>query len=235
MTIIDWPVGLPLFDATDFSLTGSTPSSGQALDGREQLVWRENRVWQARLTLAALRGTQVLILRAFADQIRGRYGKFRVPICNRHTTRYFGDPNAFWAGIGITPTEISEGFTRYSDGTTFSDGTGFALPDYGDPVFRSAAPVGATRVFLDGYLGRHVSVGAHFTVNGFLYRVASNSDGDLRINPPLREAVTVGTTALINNPSVVVRLQSADGLRVTENHNRITPPISFDVIEAFDR
>ncbi|MDI3335861.1 hypothetical protein QKW60_05550 [Defluviimonas aestuarii] len=235
MTVVAWPTEIPVFESVDWRLSGFTQSPGRAMDGREQFVWRENRVWRATITLPALRGSKVSTLRAAVDQMRGRFVRISIPVCNRYTTRYRGDPVAFYASVGITAQQISAGYLRYSDGTTFSDGAGFALPDYQEPVAMYAASAGASRIKLHGYLGRHLSVGAYFTINNFLYRVQSNDDGDIRFNPPLREAVLAGASVDVSNPTTHVRLESDDEFRVAENHNRITSQVTFDVVEAFDR
>lgn len=235
MTVVTWPAEIPVFESVDWRLSGTTQSPGRAMDGREQFVWRENRVWRATITLPALRGSKVAILQAAVDQMRGRFVRVAIPVCNRYTTRYRGDPATFYASLGITAQQISDGFTRYSDGTIFSDGTGFALPDYQAPVALYDAVAGASRIKLHGYLGRHLAVGAYFTINNFLYRVQSNSDGDIRFNPPLREAVLAGASVEVSNPVAHVRLDTDDEFRVAENHNRITSQITFDVVEAFDR
>ncbi|WP_347311361.1 hypothetical protein [Defluviimonas sp. SAOS-178_SWC] len=235
MNILDWPSELPLFDVVDLWLSGSTSSSGVGLDGREQILWRENRVWRGALSLPALRGSQPMRLRALAAQLRGRFGRFRIPICNRFTPRLQTTEADFLAKIGISATDIANGYSPWSDGTLFTDGTGWALPTSAEPVIAFAAPSGARIIHMENYIGRHIEVGAYFSINDFLYRVVENVDGAVSFDPPLREAVIAGSTVNVSAPMFVCRLVSDDGMRVPEHHVRITPSVGIEVVEAFDR
>ena len=210
-------------------------TSGRALDGRQQYVNVENRTWEVQYGVIGawdhLMGQWI----AFLDQLGGPRGSFLVPVSNAITTTYGGDPAAFWTSAGISAAEISDGFIRWSDGTTFSDGTGWALPDYGDPVVSFPAPAGSSVIRLHGYLGRNLAVGAYFAINNFLYRVQSNADGDIRFNPPLREAVLVGDVAVVNAPKARVRFGSDEDYRGAIEIRRYYGPYRMSLVEAFDR
>lgn len=233
MIIVDWPAGMNLPDSVDWHLSGTSQTPGPGFSGRQQFVWRDNRRWMATITLSA-RGRQVLTLRALADDLRGQGAALRWPLCNRYTPRLLTTQADFQAGLGVTTPMATDGIP-HDGGIRHSDGTGYAAPNANDPVIWMAAPAGSTIVRMGDYLGTHLAVGAYFSVNDFLYRVAANDDGLVRFHPPLRAAIAAGTVARVNRPTILVRLADADGLIVPDNHNRIAPDVSFDVIEAFDR
>jgi len=124
---------------------------------------------------------------------------------------------------------------QYSDGTNFSDGTGFALPGYDEPTVSANGSAGASAIQLDGYIGRNLSVGSFFSINDFLYRVEANVDGAVTFNPPLREAVTVGQAVDVSVPKIRVRLRDNDGWRVFQNYGFYSSAMTFSVVEAFER
>jgi len=235
MATLEFPSTLIARETGHWRLRTSTFTPGRALDGRQQFIGVENRTWEVAYHVSnawdGLTGTYL----AFIDQVRGATTSFLVPVANAWTTTYGGDPAAFWTSVGISATEISDGFIRWSDGTTFSDGTGWALPDHGDPVVLFPAPAGSSRIRLHGYLGRNLAVGAYFAVNNFLYRVQSNTDGDIRFNPPLREAVVVGDVAVVNAPKARVRFGSDEDYMAALDIGQYYAPFKLAFVEAFDR
>lgn len=230
-----WPSDLPLFDEVEWTLIGSTPGPGLALSGREQFLWRENRSWRGRLTLAPLRRDRIMALRALGDELRGRYGRVAVPVCNRYTRRYSGDLAAFLASAGVSAPQQAAGGLTFSDGASFDDGALFALPSHEPPVARQDTPAGAVLIDLDGFLGTYLAVGAYFSHDGYLYRVSANAGGSVRFAPPLRAAIAAGARVEVSAPVIVVRLAGDDGLRVPDPHGRLTGKITVEVMEAFDR
>jgi hypothetical protein len=234
VTILDWPSDIPPPMSASWFLQVSTKSPGPGLDGRRQVIYREMRYWTCKLQLTELWGQRLNTFEAFLDDCFGSAGLIRVPVVNSNVLRAPSDVASFLELIGASDTDPTIG-VPFADATTFDDGLGWDIPSSSDPTFAADAPVGATVTTLVGFLGENLIVGGFFSVNGFLYRVAANTGGVVRFNPPLREAVTAGTTAKVNAPECVMRLSQDMQARLTrEQRMRGTVP-AFDLDEAFQR
>jgi hypothetical protein len=88
---------------------------------------------------------------------------------------------------------------------------------------------------VDGYLGRQLAIGAVFSLGEFLYRVAANDDGRIRFNPPLRQAASAGDQVEVSSPTILCRLADAQQMRLDVEFCLYGSPLTFDVVEAFDR
>lgn len=234
MALIDVPSGLALYALNNWRLRTMTPTPGPGLDGRQQWMFRENRVWMNKYSVERAWDDQNEgAYLAFLDDLKGAVNSFLLPIYNR-TPNYL-DAAELWREMGYTEAQIAEGRTYYDDGSRFSDRSGFALPDGADPIFGADAPVGATLVTLLGAVGELLWIGAGFSVDGFYYRVAANTAGAVRINPPLRQAITAGTVALVGVPQIRVKLENDEAVKAAHDISRLSAPYSLSVIEAFDR
>lgn len=229
------PAGITVREMAHWRLRTSSVSSGRALDGRQQFLHVENRTWEADYGVIGawdhLMGQWI----AFLDALGGPRTSFLVPVRNDLTLTYGGDLTAFYAAAGVSPAQVADGFIRYSDGTTFSDGAGFALPSVAEPAVLVAARAGDASIALGGYLGRHLAVGAYFAIDNFLYRVQSNIDGAVVFNPPLRADVAVGATAVVNAPMARVRFADDEAFRAAIEIRRYYGPYRMALVEAFDR
>lgn len=213
----------------------SSSRVSRGLNGRSQVVFAESRYWAGQLDLLPISLPEQMRLEALADDMRGRAGVIRVRFCNSGTPRFLGDLSRFYESVGTSTVEIAEGYARYDDCTAFDDGTGFALPEVDDPIAVSSGETGASRIRVDGYIGRNLAVGAVFSHNDFLYRVADNLDGSLRFNPPLRQTISLGEVISVNTPSILVRLSEDDGARPFREIGRRGRPTTIRVEEVFDR
>lgn len=229
------PAGITVREAAHWRLRTSTFSPGRALNGRQQFIAVENRTWEVEYGIVGAWDAQMGAWLAFLDAVGGPKTSFLVPVRNDLTVRYGGDPAAFYTALGFTATEIANGYQTWSDGTTFSDGTGWALPSTADPVLTYAAPAGASRIWLDNYLGRVLAVGAYFAIDNFLYRVQSNDNGDIRFNPPLRTAVAAGAPVEVNAPRARVRFPDDAAFADAIEIKRFYGSYKISVVEAFDR
>ena len=225
---------LKLF-SQNFWISQSTGSSGRGLDGRQQVLFSENRFWVGRIDLPAYTGGDIRKAQVIGDQLRGRANILRVHVRNVGTTVFHGDLAAFLTSVGVSAAVQAHGHEDYADGTHFTDGTGFALPSPNDPVAQYQAPTGATTLVLDGYLGRHLSTGAFFSHNDFLYRVEANDDGRITFNPPLRRAVLAGDVIEVSNPKIQVRLSDDAGWQPYSEAYRRTGQMEINVDEVFGR
>lgn len=235
MALPSIPAGITVREMAHWRLRASTFTPGRALDGRQQYVGVENRTWEAEYGVIGAWDHLMGQWLAFLDEVGGPRRSFLVPVRNDLTLTYDGDLAAFQALAGATPTQISEGFIRFSDGTTFSDGTGFALPSPADPTVQSDAPAGASRILLGGFFGTNLAVGAYFAIDNFLYRVQSNSAGDILFNPPLRADAPAGTTAVVSGPMARVRFPDDAAWQQAIEIRRYYGPYRMALVEAFDR
>ncbi|WP_136441637.1 hypothetical protein [Pacificoceanicola onchidii] len=232
--VIDLPPVVPVRHAP-FWLETDTTSAGAGLDGREQVVFTENRRWVSEIEIPPLRASAARLAAVVGDQLRGRANLLRITFPNFGTATFEGDEDAFLRSIGIAPEDIARGFVLFGDGSSFDDGAGFALPDHAEPTVVSGAAAGASSLELDGFLGRSLAVGSFFSINDFLYRVEQNTDGTVVFNPPLREPVSAGDAVAVTMPSVLVRLRNDAGWRVFQQFGRHSERMRLRVTEAFDR
>ena len=235
MAVLSIPAGIIVRETAHWRLRSSTFTPGRALDGRQQFVNVENRTWEATYTVIGAWDDLTGEWLAFLDQVSGPRTSFLVPVANAWTLTYDGDLAAFQALAGATPTQISDGFVRFSDGTTFSDGTGFALPLPADPTVQADAMAGDARITLGGFFGTNLAVGAYFAIDNFLYRVQSNNAGDVVFNPPLRADAPGGTTAVVSAPYARVRFPDDDAYSAALNIEQYFAPYRMTLVEAFDR
>lgn len=234
MAVVDLPVALKRAHE-NFWLVGASGSGGRGLDGRENIMFTENRYWVGQLDLVHLFGDDILTARSVGTRLRGRANQLRLTFSNSGTTRFLGDPAAFYASIGVASADVARGYSLFSDGTKFDDGTGFALPDYAEPTVVTAASEGASTLKLAGYLGGHLAIGARFSINDFMYEVEANEDGAITFSPPLREAVVAGALAKVSAPSVLVRMTDDRGWEPFTNYGHHAKPMSVAIEESFDR
>lgn len=231
MALIDVPAGLQFYCTGNWRLTTTTPTPGVSLNGRRQMFYAENRVWAAKYAVErAWDDRNEGEYLAFLDDLFGPANRFTLPIYNRTPSSL--DLDWLWREIGISEADIAAGHTHFSDETGFSDGSGFALPDGADPVFGADAAVGATTVTLTGLVAEILWVGAGFSVNGFYYRVAENTAGVMRINPPLRAAITAGTVAKVGVPEIQVQFVDDEAAKAAHEFSQIGGPYTLSVIEA---
>lgn len=216
-------------------LSGEISDYNPGLDGREQVIFTENRVWQGSVVFPPMVGKDLALLRSIPTRLRTRAGILRLPLLNVATPAGITDDLALWHAVGFTDQQIADGFTRYADGTHFSDGTGFALPSAADPVVVDDLAAGVHRIYLDSYIGRNMAVGDRFSINAFLYEVEENDDGRVVFSPPLRTAVAAGERVRVSEPHIDVRLASRDAWNVVIDRGFNSEPLTVSVVEAFER
>jgi hypothetical protein len=232
--VIDLPQDVPIRHAP-FWLEGDTTTYGAGLDGVEQVMFTENRRWVSEIEVPPLSASAARIANVVGDQLRGRSNLLRIPLVNFGTAAFEGDEAAFYDSIGVPADDIARGYSLFSDGASFDDGSGFALPEHDEPTVVADVAAGASEIQMAGYLGRNIAVGAFFSINDFLYRVESNTDGAVTFNPPLRQDVTEGAQVEVSNPTILVRLRDDMGWKVVQQYGRYSKKMRVMVTEAFDR
>lgn len=235
-SLVDLPDAL-MFRHLDFRLNASTASSGRGINGREQIMFAENRYWTATLTLPHLDQPNAMLSNAVGDELCGRAGVLRIAFANLGTIGggACGELAELYEAAGVSDDDIARGFLTFSDETHFDDDTGFSLPTFDDPVVATDVPVGQRQVQLDGYLGLFLARGAFFSINDFLYRAWTNVDGLITFNPPLREALTAGQDVRVMFPRTRLRLSDDMGWGGFTEYMRWGREMSVALEEVFDR
>lgn len=216
-------------------LVGPTPDYNPGIDGREQVLYTENRIWRGSIVFPPMFGRELALLRSIPTRLRGRAGVFRIPLLNLASPRFTGNQLEFWRSVGVPQDVIDRGSIPFSGGSTFEDGSGFALPDTSDELLAEDLNVGAVSVKFDTYIGRHLAVGDRFSVLSHLYEVEENDDGKVRFSPPVREQAPAGTLVRVSEPHMDLRLAGNDDWDVVVNLGLYSEPLTVNVIEAFDR
>lgn len=236
MTIVDFPAEIvPRRENQNFWVSSVAGGPGRGTSRRQQIIQTENRIVVGQIDLNTLKGPGLLQMRAFASRVVGMSTVIRVPVCNYGTITFKGDLDAFYQALGVPQAWIDAGGIPFSDGSWFSDGSGFALPSPAEPTLADDVQEGDTTLDLYGFIGRNMSVGAYFSINEFLHIVLQNDNGRIEFSPPLREDYQAGQEIRVSNPTVRMRLQQDDGLRPFERHGRHVEPISIVLEEAFQR
>ncbi|MEP4195984.1 MAG: hypothetical protein ABJL99_10155 [Aliishimia sp.] len=218
----------------NFWLDGSS-TGVQGLDGRQEVIFTENRVWNGQIDLVPMLGGDKMAARTIGTRLRGRANRLRVPVDNRGTIRAIGSEADFLKSIGASDGDIANGYSAFADGAQFADGSGYALPEFGEPVLGQALGQGDSLTIFDGFVGRNIVVGARFSIDDFLYEVTANTFGRVEFSPPARASAAKGRLVNVSRPTILTRLKEDSGWRPFERNARITEDMSVELVEAFDR
>ena len=158
-------------------------TAGQAgITGAGQVVYSNQPRWVANLDFATMRRDRIRSWRGVIAQARGRYNAFRVKM---------RDPlRPKWAEMGSPHNGRA---LPHSDGSRFSDGSGYAQ-GITAPIL-AGEPAGATSIRINAdYLGNFISSGHIFSINDWPYQ-ATGIEGQgenavLHFETPLRKPVT---------------------------------------------
>lgn len=210
-----------MWSPTDSSIEGGRPWSG---DAPQTVDFSGGGLWRADLIGVALRTReQINLWHALEGLLNGRTRTIVVPRCDRRH------------GPRLQNGGISEPFT---DGTYFTDGTGFATDTFSHTLFEDAA-LRATSVRISRNGARALTGGEHFSINhggawGWrLYRVlrildASGGVSTVEIWPPLRDASDENMSVDFRLPRCTMRLAERNGMALTvEMKRRANPTVKF--------
>ncbi|MEO3479375.1 hypothetical protein AAFO90_17035 [Phaeobacter sp. CAU 1743] len=217
-------------------LVGQIADYNPGIDGREQVLYAENRVWQGTIEFPPMFGRDLALLRSVPTRLHNRAGILRIPLLNvASLQRVFGGAHKFQQSVGVPQTAIDQGYTTFGDTTTFSDNTGYALPEMAHEYLSEDLVTGAMSVTLDSYIGRHLAIGDRFSIMNRLYEVGKNDDGRIRFSPPLRTAAPTGTLVRVSEPYIDLRLAGNADWDVFVNLGTYSNPLTVNVVEAFYR
>jgi hypothetical protein len=180
-------------------------------------------VWVAKMDFPARTLDDGYELQAFLDGLEGPTNPVYIPNWNRPSPRYFGDQ------VGAP----------FSDGTFFTDGTGWNDPGWSLTV-NVAAVRGARAIAITGF-----PVNSTVLYPGDVLQVGSSmievqtlaiSDGGglalVSVLPGLRTGIAQGTPIISFSPKVLMRMMS--DAEMVRNLN-VTEPVTLEFAEAIDQ
>ncbi len=191
---------------------GVSISGTAAISGFVQATASDAGAWLVRLgEFPVLTKQKVLLWRSLAALFDGRLNPVLVQIADHDRPPFPG-------------SEIIAGSIAHSDGTLFSDDTGYHQPLIIVDVQANAA-LRATQIQLnaisasDLLSGQRFSIGERFyEIKKIVSKVGNIYTVDLRI--PLREAIVAGQRAEFDRPVCKLRLASDDQMNLPLDFNR---------------
>lgn len=211
-------------------LAGGFVRTQEGINGRSGGIRNENRTWRILIDFAAI-WTPELVARfiILGDRNFGGASYLRLHLCNGRFSPKV-DEAALYADLGVPSEYVKQGWIPYNDQVGFSDGSGFALPPLA--TVGADALAGARTIAITGDVGATLMPAAFFSIDGFLYRVESNSSGTVTFNPPLRQDVMAGEAVDWKCPGVIVR---APDYTFFTDFLKFGRGPSVEFIEAFER
>lgn len=202
--VINWPRTLFVPRECNPDIEPQGVAGPPSLSGSRQTVSSPAAAWRIRYVgVNVHRPRLVLLWRAHAARIEGRTARIVLPVHDRRELRPFpGD-----GPVGPQP---------HSDGTWFSDGSGY---DQASIEVRLAAVLSlrATTASVIAHRAGSILPGMHFSIGERLYRVTAVTPGDglavsIEFLPPAREPAIVGAALEFERPVCRVRLAVENGM-----------------------
>lgn len=231
-----WPV-----KSYNLTCAPTTFSAGRGVGGFKQIVGSQNHYWRGSFTLNPLRGEDMIDFRGWLSNLEGSTHPFDMCICDPFVLTAAGQNHGeFLESLGYDlstlcgPDPNGMYGLPFSDGTCFSDGTGFAgLPVQGEVSPAADLVAGATSMTINaGYLKR----GHRFsTAQNHMYEVGDVTGSTVTFKPPLRLPIAAGTTIEAQHPKIRVRLADDTSGTPSVSYGRWTNEITLNVEEVLTR
>lgn len=226
MTPIVWPRCLLNPRETAADPVPFSRSGGKSLNGIERVTRTDRGFWSVTLGGIVLRSTeQKRTWNAMRVAASGRAGLFILPVRSWDSAPF--ESGKFEPGI-VLP---------HSDGTLFSDGTGYEQGNI-DVQVAAAVGIGATVIKLRRLLGAADLSGVRFSHEHAAYETGPAIDVDrdvwtVPISPAIRAPITAGTQMEFDNPTCLCRLADDRGLDLAQG-KRGFDTMSVAFVEAVD-
>lgn len=224
--IVQWPCDLLRLTSSQVFLRNTSRVAGASLAGVDQIISAGAQVWEITLGIGPdFEQDRIKEIEAKITLMDGRTNI--AALCVFDAFAYDGT---------ASPRQWP-----FTDGTWFSDGTGFADPGAGVEPLVVAANVAADdeslTVVLTDPVRPHLRIGDLFSVAGFLYRVVDRNvgAGTVRFRPRARQAIPAGTILQTAKPTIYARFASDDQGARARGMLSIAEPITLTFVEAFDR
>lgn len=237
MIVKDW-LGQTLTPvAIGLDLYWPTRSAGEALGGDEQIGSSLSARWGMTLDFNIRGQTQVRAYRGIKAGLKGRYVATRFAICDPFRIRFV---DADWP--------VPSAPIPFSDGTYFSDGTGFASPDVTTTVAAASALRSEEITLKVSTINDALGFGHFLSVTDptlpvdqadWLYMVTgvlerSGNNRTFTIAPPLRAAASIDNEVRIGRPRGLFRLRDDMSGAAAFDFGRFGKP-SMDFVEVMRR
>lgn len=223
-----WPCMLGPNDI-EVDLTPRPQGGGPSLAGGSQWVQSDAGVWE--ITYGSIPATELRInaYRALALLLNGPVTPILVPV--------FDKKRAPWPLVDVKRL-TSYGDIPHSDGSLFSDGSGYYTPVI--DATATVAAIRATSLTMTLNYGGKLWGAEFFSIDENLYQIKSVSLSDagppavytIGFMPPLRAAITDGTVLNFDDPVCRCTLASSAGMPLSLSNRAVgLPSVSF--IEDF--
>ena len=171
--VIPWPEGIIRPRDVDYFLRPYNRGAGRGLSRAEQVLSPGISQWHITCdTGHEFDGARLRQFETLVTRMRGRQNIAALPIC---------DPYRHRSALSL----VSE---PWSDGTFFTDGTGWAGTGAAIPVALTAdAEAGDTTITVT-ISGDPLEAPDFFSINGWLHRIVSVDGAEVEFEPPLRQA-----------------------------------------------
>jgi hypothetical protein len=206
-----------------WNISPRTLAAPTSVSGLTQVVATDAGIWKATFDSIIVRSRDaVLMFRAIAVLAEGRLGPILVPRCAAYQPRPAGGDDLL--------DQVPHG-----DDAFFSDDTGYVGRANS---IHAAAPAAARAVSINVTIvyGGLLEPGQDFSIGERMYRIRTvtytgANAATLTFRPPLREAVTTGSTLEFDEPVCLMRLQTDDEMDLDLALHRFgSPTVQF--IEA---
>jgi len=208
-------------DLAHRSLRG--PAAGS---GFTQVVSNSAGIWQATFdSIPVYSSTMIRLWRALDAQIEGQLGVISIPVWDFPRSPSAADE------LGLNIYNLPQ--APHSDGAFLSDSSGYKTA-WTNILVGDNASIGATTVVLTKN-APYVTLepGHRFSINDRLYQIKSitsqsDTQAEVIVRPPLREAITIGNIAEFDFPRLQVRLTDDKAMQISLDYNaKCFPTISF--------
>lgn len=225
MVDIFWPMNTLEPQNVSIDLNPRSLSTKASTSGFTQVVASDAGLWKCSFEeIPVHTRNQVNCWRAIAAQAEGRLGNIIIPF----PTPWLYQPSY----NGTYFTKIS-----HSDGTFFSDGSGYLSSDNVIKL-KNALAVNATSATVTiEQAPSEIEPGQHFSINDKLYRLktvsyTTSAEADITFTPTLREAATAQTVLEFDRPTCTMRLINDKAMDLPLQIGRHSFP-TINLIEAF--
>lgn len=223
MAVISWRRELLRHVRASYFLQNRTRSAGVGLAGQEQIVSPRTAYWSVRLDLPAqFDGRLMKEFEGLVAAMEGRTNVAEFSVC---------DPLRY--GPAVSPRQ-----EPFSDGTWFTDDTGF-VSEGTHPLALTAQASKGARSFNVGLASPKrpsLRIGDEFSFDFFLYRVtAADAAGNVSFAPRLRTDIPAAAELVTDPPVVRMRFATDDEGQRMRDYLRFGAPVALNFVEAFDR
>lgn len=224
-----------------FPRTQTSGSGANAYSASTQTIFRRNAMWRGAIVINPLFGADVQDFHGWLAGLQGKRNTFDLCLCDPFSLKLSGlTHDEFVVRLGLNPDNLCETIggrygIPFSDGTCFSDGTGFDIPDFTPVTVSVDALEGASQISMAGSVA-YLKRGSKFsTGDSYCHEITSIAGNVVSFTPELRRNLSAGEPLDTENPKIRVRLSSDDAGIPDVRHARYTGEITLEVVEVLSR